>query len=85
MESSSGENNGTHGNGCGFTKAERCIFELVAKGMTRNQIAKRRNISIHTVKTHIEHIYEKLGVHNAASAISKMWGEYLADDDAGED
>ena len=35
---------------------------------TLTLIAKALNISVHTVKAHIESIYRKLGVHNKVQA-----------------
>ncbi|MHA7140451.1 response regulator [Arthrobacter sp. CAL618] len=46
------------------------ILGLLATGMTNRQIAKDLFISEATVKTHLVHIYEKLGVDNRTAAIS---------------
>lgn len=52
-----------------------CTEEKVAshlgKGFTREEISERMQISIHGVNTHIERIYKKRGVHNAAEAVAK--------------
>jgi len=47
------------------------ILELVAEGMSNDQIADRLYISPHTVKAHIRNIYAKLDVHNRAEAAAK--------------
>ena len=56
-----------------LTSAELRIVELVAEGLTNPQIADRLFISAGTVKTHLRHIFDKLGVSSrselAASAI----------------
>jgi len=46
-----------------LTATEREIVYLVEHGMTNQAIAKEKNISFHTVKAHLEHIYDKLDVH----------------------
>ena len=49
---------------------ERQILECLAQGMTRKQIAERFTLSPHTVRTHINHVLTKLGVHTTLSAVS---------------
>ena len=41
---------------------EREVAELVAQGLKSNEIAVRLHISVRTVNTHLEHIYERLQV-----------------------
>ena len=41
---------------------EKEVFDLLMQGLTYNQIAGNLFISLATVKTHIQHIYAKLGV-----------------------
>jgi DNA-binding CsgD family transcriptional regulator len=43
----------------GLTQRETEIAELRLKGMERQAVADKLFISLHTVKTHINHIYEK--------------------------
>ena len=45
------------------------VLELVANGGSRSDIAKRLHVSESTIKTHLEHIYEKLGAHDRAAAV----------------
>jgi len=40
------------------------IFELIAKGKFRREIAQELHLSEETVKVHIRNIYKKLGVHS---------------------
>jgi two-component system nitrate/nitrite response regulator NarL len=49
---------------------ERQILELVAEGLTAPDIAHRLQLSIPTVKTHLAHLYEKLGVSERAAAVA---------------
>jgi LuxR family maltose regulon positive regulatory protein len=44
-------------------------LKFVACGLTNKQIADRFNISIHTVKSHIESIFRKLNAHSKVQAI----------------
>ncbi|MBD7994538.1 response regulator transcription factor [Arthrobacter sp. Sa2CUA1] len=46
------------------------LMELLATGMSNRAIARTMFISEATVKTHLVHIYEKLGVDNRTAAIS---------------
>ena len=46
------------------------LVELLATGMSNKAIAKQLFISEATVKTHLVHIYDKLGVDNRTAAIS---------------
>ena len=43
---------------------ERDVYELVAQGLTNLQIAQLLFISEGTVKVHVHHIYDKLGVRS---------------------
>ncbi len=52
----------------GLTTREVEILRLVARGQTNKQIAATLTISPKTAGTHVEHIYDKLGVTNRALA-----------------
>ena len=45
-----------------LTKRERQVVELISEGLTNPEIAERLVISLHTAKTHVSHIFAKLGV-----------------------
>ena len=45
------------------------LLELLATGQSNQQIARRLFISVATVKTHLVHIYQKLGVDNRTAAV----------------
>jgi ATP/maltotriose-dependent transcriptional regulator MalT len=49
---------------------EREVLELVAGGTTNREAAARLFISEATVKTHLMHLYEKLGVNDRAAAVA---------------
>jgi DNA-binding CsgD family transcriptional regulator len=46
----------------GFTAAEAKIVELLLQGLGAELIASKQKVSINTVRTHISHVYEKLGI-----------------------
>ncbi len=50
------------------SEREREVLALVAEGMTNAQIAERLNVSESTVKFHLQHVFEKLGVTNRTEA-----------------
>jgi DNA-binding NarL/FixJ family response regulator len=50
---------------------ERQVLELVAKGTSNRDIARELFISEATVKTHLSHIFTKLGVTDRAAAVAK--------------
>lgn len=52
-----------------LTTTELAILEILAEGATNEQIARRRNCAIGTVKVHVGRIFRKLGVENRGSAI----------------
>jgi DNA-binding CsgD family transcriptional regulator len=53
-----------------LTERELDVLALVAQGLTNRQISRRLFIAPATVRTHLEHIYEKLGVRSRAGAVS---------------
>ena len=46
------------------------VLQLVAKGKSNKEIGKALHISIATVKTHLIHIYAKLGVDDRTAAVT---------------
>ena len=49
------------------------MLRLVAEGCTNRAVASRLGIGEATVKTHLVHVYEKLGVADRASAVRTAW------------
>ena len=49
---------------------EREILKLVAAGLSAPAIGRRIHLSPATVKTHLQHLYEKLGVSERAAAVA---------------
>jgi DNA-binding NarL/FixJ family response regulator len=53
-----------------LSKREREILQKVADGATTRQVASELGVSPHTVKTHLERIFEKLGANDRAQAVA---------------
>jgi DNA-binding NarL/FixJ family response regulator len=53
-----------------LSNRETEILQMVAYGSTTNEVASRLAISPHTVKTHLERIFEKLGANDRAQAVA---------------
>lgn len=53
-----------------LTPQEQTILRLIAQGLTNRQIAERLSISLNTVKTHRQHLYEKLGLHRRSDLVA---------------
>lgn len=53
-----------------LTAREAELLSLLAEGLTNKELGKRLFISEATVKTHLAHIYAKLGVDSRAAAVS---------------
>lgn len=51
-----------------LTKREREVLALVASGITNKEISDKLFISHHTVKSHVVHIFNKLGVNDRTQA-----------------
>jgi two-component system, NarL family, nitrate/nitrite response regulator NarL len=49
---------------------EREVLELIAEGLSAPDIGKRLHVSPATVKTHLQSLYEKLGVSDRAAAVA---------------
>jgi DNA-binding NarL/FixJ family response regulator len=53
-----------------LSQRELEVLELIAKGSTNREAAKALFISEATVKTHLLHVYAKLGVNDRAAAVA---------------
>jgi DNA-binding CsgD family transcriptional regulator len=54
-----------------LTGRERQVLELMVQGLIKKEIANQLGMSVHTVTTHIRHVYEKLQVTTNTAAVSK--------------
>ncbi|HEY6927436.1 MAG TPA: LuxR C-terminal-related transcriptional regulator [Steroidobacteraceae bacterium] len=55
-----------------LTERELGIVKLICDGLTNVQIARRLNIGVSTVKTHLLHVFEKVGVRTRAALVSRF-------------
>jgi LuxR family transcriptional regulator, regulator of acetate metabolism len=61
-----------------LTRREQDVLALMARGATNRQIAHRLVITEGTVKSHVKHVFRKLGVTNRAQAVSLHLGAAAA-------
>jgi two-component system, NarL family, nitrate/nitrite response regulator NarL len=54
-----------------LSEREREIMKLVAEGLSAPEIGRRLCLATPTVKTHLHHVYEKLGVAERAAAVAE--------------
>jgi ATP/maltotriose-dependent transcriptional regulator MalT len=52
-----------------LTRREREVLDLVARGLSNDEIAGRLHIGAKTVRNHLTHLFSKLGVTRRAAAI----------------
>ncbi|MGW0555311.1 response regulator [Streptomyces sp. NPDC002926] len=62
----------------GLTAREGEVLTLIAEGLTNVEIARRLHISTATVKTHINNLFAKAGIHDRAQAVRYAYREGLA-------
>jgi DNA-binding CsgD family transcriptional regulator len=54
-----------------LTPRELDVLTALAEGLTNKAIARRLNISLHTVKFHLESVFRKLGARTRTEAVTK--------------
>lgn len=57
--------------GRSLSPREAEILQLIAKGLTNPEVADILSLSRSTIRTHLEHIYEKLEVTNRVEAVTE--------------
>lgn len=57
----------------GLSKREKELVTLIFQGYSNMEIGERMFISEHTVKVHLKHIFDKVGVKNRTSLIRKLF------------
>jgi DNA-binding NarL/FixJ family response regulator len=62
-----------------LTERELEVLQLLAFGYTNRDIGRRLFISPDTVKTHLEHIYQKLGANDRTSAVAEAFRRQLVE------
>jgi LuxR family maltose regulon positive regulatory protein len=51
-----------------LSRRERDVLELLARGLSNDEIAQTLTIAVNTVKMHVKNIYAKLNVRNRTQA-----------------
>jgi two-component system nitrate/nitrite response regulator NarL len=54
-----------------LSERERQVLEMIAEGMSAPEIGRRLYLSPATVKSHLQSLYEKLGVSDRAAAVAE--------------
>jgi len=62
-----------------LSKREKEILNYIAKGLSNKEVAEVLGLSSTTVRTHLEHIYEKLNVTNRVEAVTEGIRQGLID------
>jgi LuxR family transcriptional regulator, maltose regulon positive regulatory protein len=66
---------GQHASGAGLaeplTERELEVLALVAKGDSNQEIARKLVVSLATIKTHINHIFGKLGAESRVQVLAR--------------
>ena len=57
-----------------LTDRELEILQLVAEGLSNQEVSKQLYLSANTVKTHLRNLYGKLGVNSRTQAVAKARG-----------
>ena len=52
-----------------LSRREQEVLELVSRGFSYAEIANLKNLSVHTIQTHIKSLYGKLEVHSKMEAV----------------
>jgi len=68
-----------------LTRRESEVLRLLGRGLSNKEIARALSLSVATVKHHVHHVLEKLGLHRRSEAIRRIqdapWLVYSSDRD----
>jgi LuxR family transcriptional regulator, maltose regulon positive regulatory protein len=54
-----------------LTNSETRVLRYLPTNLSAPEIAGQLSVSVHTVRTHMRHVYEKLGAHRRAGAVDR--------------
>lgn len=63
-----------------MTSRELEVLQLLVAGASTDDMARGLGISANTVRTHVQHVFDKLGVHNRVQATARALQLDLAED-----
>lgn len=58
-----------------LTERQLAVLSLVRDGFTNDQIGRRLDLAEGTVRTHLKHVFERLGVGSRTAAVTAVYGE----------
>jgi two-component system, NarL family, nitrate/nitrite response regulator NarL len=58
-----------------LTRRESEVLRLLGRGLSNKEIARELSVSVATVKHHVHHVLEKLGLHRRGEAIRRIQDE----------
>lgn len=58
-----------------LTHRELQILDLIADGLSNKEIADKLYLSKHTIKAHLEHLFQKFDIHNRVQLAVK-WVQF---------
>lgn len=61
-----------------FSRRETEVVRYIFEGLKESAIAYHLGISAHTVHTHIERIYRKIGVGSRCGLLTRVFAAYLS-------
>jgi DNA-binding NarL/FixJ family response regulator len=67
-----------------LTDRELDVFRLIAKGLSNSEIGRELYISDTTVKTHVTHVFQKLGLRDRVQAVVLAYRSGLFEGDDGD-
>ena len=53
-----------------FPPRQRELVALSAEGLRDNELASRLGVSTRTIRTHLERLYDKYGIHSRGAAVA---------------
>jgi len=57
-----------------LTSKQQQVCDLVARGFSNKEIARKLGIGVRTIEGHRKCIYDKMGVRNAVELVRKLLG-----------